>query len=125
MSQCPYLVYRQSGGCSGCWGFRCTAGENEKRITDTGICKTWPDYTECVAFLGKTGGVVDAKYLTAPVEVLCPYLGAPPADQHSCTGMWCYARNKMVKVTKGCKNFEICTVYCLSNYKGVPFHASS
>jgi len=124
-SQCPYLYYKEGGGCSSCWGFRCSASEVEKRIVDTTMCKTWPDYTECVAFVNRVGaktGEASSAYILPPVKQTCPYMGTPPQGKQSCSGAWCYARNQPVRVSKGCEVFEICTVYLMSKFKGVPFH---
>lgn len=52
----------------------------------------------------------------------CPYQSTTiPEGKKSCTGIWCYAENKAVRVPKNCWNFGICTVYLMSKYKGVPF----
>lgn len=52
----------------------------------------------------------------------CPYQStSPPAGMNPCTGVWCYANNKSVRVPKNCWNFQICTVYLMSKMKGVPF----
>jgi len=52
----------------------------------------------------------------------CPYQSTRiPAGESTCTGVWCYANNKPVRVPKNCWHFDICTVYLMSKYKGVPF----
>jgi len=52
----------------------------------------------------------------------CPYQTTNvPEGRKSCTGIWCYVSNKSVRVPKGCWNYQICTDYLMSKYKGVPF----
>ena len=52
----------------------------------------------------------------------CPYQSTnPPPGMKPCTGVWCHANNKSVRVPKNCWNFQICTVYLMSKFKGVPF----
>ena len=55
-------------------------------------------------------------------ESSCPYQGTPPVGMTSCLGIWCYGRNKNIRVDKTCVNWEICSVYAMSKYKGVPFY---
>ncbi len=57
-------------------------------------------------------------------ESSCPYQGPTPDDRTSCMGIWCYARNKNIRVSKGCVNWQICTQYLLNKFKGVEFYES-
>jgi hypothetical protein len=53
---------------------------------------------------------------------LCPYQSTKlPDGTQSCTGLWCYGNNRSIRVPKNCWNWQICTVYFMSKYKGVPF----
>ena len=52
----------------------------------------------------------------------CPYQGRVPDDRTSCLGIWCYARNKNIRVSKGCVNWQICTQFLMAKYKGVTFY---
>ena len=52
----------------------------------------------------------------------CPYQGLPPVGMTSCLGIWCYGRNKNIRVDKTCVNWVECSVYAMSKYKGVPFY---
>lgn len=53
---------------------------------------------------------------------LCPYQSTTlPEGKSSCTGVWCYANNKSIRVPKNCWNYSICTVYLMSKFKGVPY----
>jgi len=53
----------------------------------------------------------------------CPYQGPAPEGVQSCLGIWCYAKNKNIRVDKTCVNWEICTRFLMSKYKGVPYYA--
>jgi len=55
-------------------------------------------------------------------ESSCPYQGPPPEGASSCLGIWCYAANKNIRVDKNCVNHEICTVFLMNKYKGVPYY---
>jgi len=55
-------------------------------------------------------------------ESSCPYQGLPPVGMTSCLGIWCYGRNKNIRVDKTCVNWVECSVYAMSKYKGVPFY---
>ena len=53
----------------------------------------------------------------------CPYQGPAPEGVQSCLGIWCYAKNKNIRVDKTCVNWKICTRFLTCNYKGVPYYA--
>ena len=154
MSDCPYLIFRESKSCTSCTGFKCLAYGREKKLSDTSICKG--DYNECQRYVDaeKTRLIAPASAsvesteeklvdptsptvveLPKPVFVKnpcgcgedirlsnCPYQSTKlPEGKQSCTGVWCYANNKSVRVPKNCWNYAICTVYLMSKFKGVPF----
>lgn len=53
----------------------------------------------------------------------CPYQGPAPEGMQSSMGIWCYAKNKNIRVDKTCVNYKICTRFLMSKYKGVPYYA--
>ena len=148
---CPYLNYKESKSCASCTGYVCRAYGREKKLSDTALCKgayaECPRYADAskAAPTFTTSNAEPIKELvvnvTPPPEPprqafvrnscgcgedirlsRCPYQSTRiPAGESTCTGVWCYANNKPVRVPKNCWHFDICTVYLMSKYKGVPF----
>ena len=52
----------------------------------------------------------------------CKYQGPPPAGMTSCLGLWCYGRNKNIRIDRTCVAWQECSVYLMSKWKGVPFY---
>ncbi len=52
----------------------------------------------------------------------CPYQGPPPEGLTSCLGLWCYGRNKNIRIDKTCVAWQECSVYMMSKWKGIPFY---
>lgn len=150
-NDCPYLFYKKSMSCTACTGYVCRAYGREKKLSDTELCKGdyWDcqryvdasnvEVVETVT-LNEEGEetltteevivpVVKPLYVKSPCgcqeDILlsaCPYQSTViPEGKKSCTGIWCYAENRAVRVPKNCRNFAICTVYLMSKFKGVPF----
>lgn len=110
-SPCDYLFIIRANACVKCKGVSCTASK-DKKVSDIQYCKAeWPD---CTIY-------VDAR--EAGVRPLCPYQGPPPEGRGSCTGVWCYARDRQVRVLKTCMKWDLnCSTFMLEKWHGKPFY---
>lgn len=112
---CKYLYWARDS-CADCRGHRCAAAGDKKLapslIEDT--CKT-EEHRECKYFL-------DA--LKTNMPAICPYQGPPPPEKlQSCSGVWCYADNRNVRVPKSCRKFWVnCMTFARAKWAGKPFY---
>lgn len=112
---CGHLFWDTGRGCDNCQGFRCSASGDKKvdKSLAEELCKT-EDYKGCKIFL-------EARKTGAPVR--CPYQGPPPADEATCSGLWCYAENRPIRVPKSCiKWARNCGAVGRARFAGKPFY---
>ena len=108
---CPYLVVIAGSGCSSCKGTTCMASK-DKKISNDDYCRY--EWQDCILYEESTA---------AGVPSSCPYISLTvPEGRYSCTGMWCYARNKAVKVSKRCRNWSACGPFLEAKSDGKPFY---
>ncbi len=107
---CPFLVIIRGDTCSSCRGTSCMASD-DKKISDAQYCEEeWP---ECLTYeVGRDTGM----------KPVCPYFGYPPEDVYCCSGIYCYARKKAVKVVKSCRGWHDCGNFLQAKSDGVQFH---
>ena len=108
---CTYLVVIAGSGCSSCKGTTCMASR-DKKISNDDFCKT--EWLDCL---------IREEALKDGVRASCPYISLTvPEGRYSCTGMWCHARNKAVKVSKRCRNWSACGPFLEAKSDGKPFY---
>ena len=108
---CTYLVVIAGSGCSSCKGTTCMASK-DKKISNDDFCKT--EWLDCL---------IREDALKEGVRASCPYIMlSVPEGRYSCTGMWCHARNKAVKVSKRCRNWSACGPFLEAKSDGKPFY---
>ena len=108
---CTYLVVIAGSGCSSCKGTTCMASK-DKKISNDDFCKT--EWLDCL---------IREEALKDGVRASCPYISLTvPEGRYSCTGMWCHARNKAVKVSKRCRNWSACGPFLEAKSDGKPFY---
>ncbi len=111
---CKYIYWARDS-CVSCQGHRCASAGDKK--LDPGlvdeICRT-TKHLECLYY---------AQAIETGTPQTCPYQGPPPADKVGCTGAWCYADNRNIRVPKTCKKFGVnCDVFARKKWAGVPFY---
>ena len=70
---------------------------------------------------------VVAPVVIAPVNPLCPYLGAPPPGVRTCCGMYCYADNVALRTGSQCKSrpsWRECVRRMKAVKRGTPYAGS-
>jgi hypothetical protein len=125
MTSCSYLIYKESKSCTGCSGFRCTAGSREKKLSDVSACQNEEEWRECVKYLSlqpNAEATAATEATTAPEApappTVCPYLGDIPLE--GCCSATCYVKGVRVAIRK-CRNWEACTRYLIAKLSGTPF----
>jgi len=116
MAECPYLYYNKSS-CGGCRGWRCNAF-GVRGVGDAEYCKT--QFAECLRYLKRNPP--DLVKVSQPVQTRCEYLGEKPPDVKDWRMDWCYARNKGIKLVKGCAGWRLCKYRAEALRKGVKSH---
>ena len=135
VTDCPYLIHKDSKGCTNCSGWRCTAGR-EKKLSDVSVCRNEEAWRECAKYLSLQPNAAELIASTpatsewilgdatpAPVITIaatpCPYLETTPGNE--CCSATCHAKGVRVAPRKNCRSPGQCTRYLAAKLAGKPY----